>query len=258
MDTNTLGHSVRRVEDARFLTGHGRFVDDFAVPGAAHGHVLRSPHAHAVIERHRRLPRRDRRRACSASLPRADLAADGIGPLPCVAQVATVDPLIVPPRYALARGRVRHAGDPVAFVVAESRDRARDAAELIASRLPRCSTPSPTRPRRLCAGAPQIWDEAPGNLVLSFPARRQVRDRGGLRRRRACRRDRARQQPGRADADRAARRDRPLRRRRRRSAPAADRPRRPRHPQPARECRVSSARRAHPPDARPMSAAALA
>ena len=51
MDANTLGRSVRRLEDFRFLTGHGRYVDDIAVPGAAQLHVLRSPHAHAAIER---------------------------------------------------------------------------------------------------------------------------------------------------------------------------------------------------------------
>ena len=166
MKTNTLGHSVRRVEDERFLTGHGRFVDDFDVPGAAHGHVLRSPHAHAVIERIEL--------AAAQSAPgvlgvftESDLAADGIGPLPCVAQIATVDPLIVPPRYALARGRVRHAGDPVAFVVAESREQARDAAERVAIDY-RALDAVTEAPVALMPGAPQIWDEAPGNLCFRF------------------------------------------------------------------------------------------
>ena len=58
----------------------------------------------------------------------ADLAADGIGPLPCM---AAVKPLIVPPRPALAEGRVRHVGDPVAFIVADSEEIAREAAELV-------------------------------------------------------------------------------------------------------------------------------
>ena len=166
MKTNTLGHSVRRVEDERFLTGHGRFVDDFDVPGAAHGHVLRSPHAHAVIERIEP--------AAAQSAPgvlgvftESDLAADGIGPLPCVAQIATVDPLIVPPRFALARGRVRHAGDPVAFVVAESREQARDAAERVAIDYRALDAVTEARVA-LMPGAPQIWDEAPGNLCFRF------------------------------------------------------------------------------------------
>ena len=63
----------------------------------------------------------------------ADLHADGIGKLPCIAQVATVAPMIVPPRRALARDRVRHVGDPVAFVVANTSDQARDTAERIAA-----------------------------------------------------------------------------------------------------------------------------
>src|SRR5271154_2016195 len=124
MDANTLGRSVRRLEDFRFLTGRGRYVDDVAVPGAACLHVLRSPHAHAVIEQidiaaARAAP------GVLGVFTDADLSAEGLGPLPCVAQVASVDPLIAPPRYALARGRVRHIGDPIAFVVAESRELAR-------------------------------------------------------------------------------------------------------------------------------------
>src|SRR5215813_11849454 len=51
MNIDDRGRSVRRLEDARFLTGRGRYVEDFALPGEVHAHVLRSPHAHAVIER---------------------------------------------------------------------------------------------------------------------------------------------------------------------------------------------------------------
>jgi aerobic carbon-monoxide dehydrogenase large subunit len=166
MDTNTLGHSVRRIEDARFLTGRGRFVEDFAVVGAAHGYVLRSPHAHALIERIELAAARAAPGVLGV-FTEADLAADGIGPLPCVAQVATVDPLIVPPRHALARVRVRHVGDPVAFVVAESRDRARDAAELIeVDYRPLDAVTDASAALR--AGAPRVWDEAPGNLCFRF------------------------------------------------------------------------------------------
>ena len=166
MDTGTLGHSVRRLEDARFLTGRGRYVEDFERPDAAHAYVLRSPHAHAVIERI------DAAAARAASgvlgvFTEADLAADGIGPLPCVAQVATIDPLIVPPRYALARGRVRHVGEPVALVVAETRDLARDAAELVAVDY-RPLAAVAEAPAALQQGAPRIWTEAPGNLCFRF------------------------------------------------------------------------------------------
>ena len=166
METDDVGRSVRRFEDIRFLTGRGRYVEDVAVSGEVHAHVLRSPHAHAVIERidttaARAMP------GILGVFTEADLGADGIGPLPCIAQVATVDPMIVPPRYALARGRVRHVGDPVALVVAESRNLARDAAEQIAVEyrpldavVDACAALQP--------GAATIWNEAPGNLCYRF------------------------------------------------------------------------------------------
>jgi aerobic carbon-monoxide dehydrogenase large subunit len=166
MDANTLGRSVRRLEDFRFLTGCGRYVDDVAVPGAAYLHVLRSPHAHAAIDRidisvARAAP------GVLGVFAEADLSAEGLGPLPCVAQVAAVDPLIVPPRYALARGRVRHVGDPVAFVVAETRELARVASELITVKY-RPLDAVTDAPAALRPGAPAIWDEAPGNLCFCF------------------------------------------------------------------------------------------
>ena len=89
-----VGRSVRRLEDGRFLTGHGRYVADIGHADTLHGHVLRSPHAHALIERI------DVSRGASLAgvqgiYTAADLAVDGLGPLPCM---AAVKPLIVPPR----------------------------------------------------------------------------------------------------------------------------------------------------------------
>ncbi|HEY1259945.1 MAG TPA: xanthine dehydrogenase family protein molybdopterin-binding subunit [Stellaceae bacterium] len=161
-----IGRSVRRLEDARLLTGRGRYVEDVTAPGAAHAYVLRSPHAHAAIER---VDIASARGAAGvlAIATEADLAADGLGPLPCVAQVASVDPLIVPPRFALARGRVRHVGDPVALVVAESRDLARDAAERIAVEYRPLDAVVDAK-AALQPGAARIWDEAPGNLCFRF------------------------------------------------------------------------------------------
>ncbi|HEU0156911.1 MAG TPA: molybdopterin cofactor-binding domain-containing protein, partial [Stellaceae bacterium] len=161
-----IGRSVARFEDARFLTGRGRYVADVMVPGAAHAYVLRSPHAHAVIER----IEIEAARAASGVLAvatEADLAAEGLGPLPCVAQVASVAPLIVPPRFALARGRVRHVGDPVALVVAETRDMAHDAAERIAVEYRPLDAVVDAK-TALRPGAARIWDEAPGNLCFRF------------------------------------------------------------------------------------------
>src|SRR5690349_19917899 len=120
-----IGRSVRRLEDYRFLTGRGRYLADIACPGALWGHVLRSPHAHALI---RRLDTAAAQRApgVRAVYTAADLA--GLGAMPCL---AAVSPLIIPPRFALAVDRVRHVGDPVAFIVADSAEQAREAAELV-------------------------------------------------------------------------------------------------------------------------------
>src|SRR6516165_8906945 len=126
-----IGRALGRLEDARFLTGHGRYVDDIAVSGQLHGVVLRSPHGHAVIEGIDGAATRTMR-GVHGVFTAADLDADGIGTLPCIARVATLAPMIVPPRRALARDRVRHVGDPVAFVVADTVQQARDAAERVA------------------------------------------------------------------------------------------------------------------------------
>src|SRR3954454_23031812 len=166
MDGDNIGRSLRRVEDRRFLTGTGRYVEDFSGSGHLHAIVLRSPHAHALIggidaSGARAMP------GVRGIVTAADLDRDGTGTLPCVAQAATVAPIIVPPRPALARDRVRHVGDPVAFVVADTREQARDAAERIAVAyrdLPAVVDAA----EALSADAPLLWDEAPGNLSYRF------------------------------------------------------------------------------------------
>ena len=166
MKEDHIGRSVRRLEDRRFLIGQGRYVDDIDMPGQLHGIVLRSPYGHAAIEgidtaAARAMP------GVNGVFTAADLDADGIGKLPCIAQVATVAPIIVPPRWALTRDRVRHVGDPVAFVVADTGDQARDAAELVEviyRQLPAVVGAM----EALAVEAPQLWDEAPGNLCYRF------------------------------------------------------------------------------------------
>jgi carbon-monoxide dehydrogenase large subunit len=166
MNGGHIGRSLRRLEDPRFLTGQGRYVDDIDLPGQLHGIVLRSPYGHAAIEgidtaTARAMP------GVRGVFTAADLDADGIGPLPCIAQVATVAPMIGPPRRALARDRVRHVGDPMAFIVADAKDQARDAAEQIAV----AYRPMPAvvdAIAALAAEAPLLWDEAPGNLSYRF------------------------------------------------------------------------------------------
>src|SRR5260370_21570416 len=116
------GRSVRRLEDFRFLTGRGRYVEDFAMPGEGHAYILRSPHGHAAIERIDSAAAREAEGVLGV-VTEADLRADRVGPLPCVAPVATVAPIIGPPRYALAPERRRHAGGPGPLVVAGARGR---------------------------------------------------------------------------------------------------------------------------------------
>jgi carbon-monoxide dehydrogenase large subunit len=166
------GTSRRRVEDDRFLRGAGRFVDDMVVAGALHGVVLRSPHAHARIM--------EIATGAAAAMPgvAAIFTADdlaSVGHLPCVAKVATTDPLIVPPRPALAEKFVRHVGDPVAFVVADTVDAARDAAEAIVVEyeiLPAVTDAVAAR----AADAPLLWPQAPRNVAFRF----EKGDRAGV------------------------------------------------------------------------------
>ncbi|HTQ33914.1 MAG TPA: xanthine dehydrogenase family protein molybdopterin-binding subunit [Stellaceae bacterium] len=161
-----IGRPVRRFEDARFLRGQGRFVEDIDAPGQLQAVVLRSPHGHAEIAAIDTAAARALA-GVHGVYTAADLAADGIGPLPCIAQVATVGPMVVPPRFALASDHVRHVGDPVAFVVAGTRDIARDAAELVAVDY-RVLPAVVDGPAALEPKAPLLWDEAPGNLSYRF------------------------------------------------------------------------------------------
>jgi carbon-monoxide dehydrogenase large subunit len=158
------GQSLRRLEDARFLTGRGQFIEDIDVPGQTWMHVVRSPHAHAAITNIDVGPARATPGVLGV-FTAADLA--DLGPLPCNVPVASLQPMIVPPRRALATDRARHVGDPVAFVVAETRDAARSAAEVVV--VDYDILPSVVDAQTaLDAGAPQLWDHAPGNLSYRF------------------------------------------------------------------------------------------
>jgi carbon-monoxide dehydrogenase large subunit len=150
-----IGQSSRRVEDERFLTGRGTFVEDVNLPGQMFAYVVRSPHAHAMIE--------SIDGGGATVFTYADIA--DLGVLPCATAVATVGPMFVPPRPALANGRVRHVGDPVAFVVAETAAAARDAAERVVVEY-RPLPPVVDASVALAPNAPLVWDE--GNLSFRF------------------------------------------------------------------------------------------
>ena len=130
MTATGIGARAARKEDRRFLTGNGRYVDDIDRPGQLHAVLARSPHAHA------RLGAIDASAAraapgVAAVFTAADLAADNVGGLPCGWLIKNKDgsDMVEPPHPVLATGKVRHVGDPVAMVLAETRAQARDAAE---------------------------------------------------------------------------------------------------------------------------------
>ncbi|MDX1485197.1 MAG: xanthine dehydrogenase family protein molybdopterin-binding subunit, partial [Alphaproteobacteria bacterium] len=165
-----LGQSVSRFEDQRLLKGRGRFVDDVQLPRMAYGVVLRSLHAHAKILSI------DTGAAKAAPgvldvLTGADWEASGWGDLPRgVGRTRRDGSELYRGRYpALVSDRVRWVGDYVAFVVAETREQALDAAELIEvdyEPLPAVtSTADATKP-----GAPQVWDDCENNICFVFLA----------------------------------------------------------------------------------------
>ena len=162
------GQSPFRIEDARLLTGRGQFLADRSFPGQLEMVVVRSPHAHAElgaidVARARGMP------GVAGIFTAEDLARDGLGAMSSAAIIGSTDGrrLAAPPRYALARERARYVGDPVAIVVAERIDRAKDAAEAVEIAF----TPQPAltslREATQC-GAPLLWPEATGNVAGVF------------------------------------------------------------------------------------------
>ena len=168
MSDKGIGASVRRKEDQRFVRGKGSYVADMVRPGMAFGVFVRSPHAHARIV--------SIATADAAAMPGvalvltgADLAAAGVGGLPCGWGIKGTDgePMKEPPHPPLAFGKVRHVGDPVAFVVAESLAQARDAAEAIAvdyEVLPAVVDLEAA----IAPGAPLLFDDVPNNLCCDW------------------------------------------------------------------------------------------
>ena len=163
-----IGQSIRRAEDLRFLDGTSEFVDDITMEGMLHGIVLRSPHAHADI-RAIDTSAAEAAPGIAAVLTGADVAADGLLPVRPHARTDCRDgtPFFVPPRHVLVSDRVRYLGDGVAFVVAETREQALDAAELIT--VDYDPLPSVTDPEAaLGADAPTLWDTPKKNLSYDW------------------------------------------------------------------------------------------
>jgi carbon-monoxide dehydrogenase large subunit len=163
-----LAQPVRRVEDPRLLKGNGRYTDDISLPGMLWAAVLRSPHAAA------KLGAIDTAAAMAvpgvvAIYTGADLEADGIGGLPCAIPLKNRDgsPRFDPPHPVLAQGAVRHVGDPVAFIVAETQKAARDGAEAVTvdyDVLPSVTDLATTTD----ASEPAVWPDAKNNTCFDW------------------------------------------------------------------------------------------
>ncbi|MFN3371105.1 MAG: xanthine dehydrogenase family protein molybdopterin-binding subunit, partial [Sphingomonadaceae bacterium] len=158
-----VGKSVARVEDSRLLTGRGRYTDDVQLPGLLHAVTLRSPHGHAEIRgidtsAARAVP------GVKAIYTAADVA--DYGEIPCIVPLSGP---IRTPRRLLAEDRVRFVGDGVAFVVAETREQARAAAEAIEvdyAELPAVASIEAA----IAPDAPRIWPDAPSNDLFLWEA----------------------------------------------------------------------------------------
>jgi carbon-monoxide dehydrogenase large subunit len=161
-----IGEPVQRTEDPALLRGEGRYTDDLNEPGQAYACMVRSSHAHGFLrgidfQTAKKMP------GVLAIYTAPDLAA--YGPHKCMLDFKQRDgsPMKKPIRQSLATNKVRFVGDPVACVVAETYMQAKDAAEAVEldiEALPAVSLASAAAK----PGAPQLYDEVPGNVALDF------------------------------------------------------------------------------------------
>ena len=162
-----IGKSIKRVEDKRFLTGLGNYTDDIKMPGMTHAYILRSPYAHAKVNKIDTAAAKAHPGVLAVFVG-ADIDA-AIAGVPCGWQVdfKNGDTMKEPPHPLLVRNKVRHVGDGVAMIIAEDRATARDAADLIdvdydvleAVACPKKATE---------AGAPLVHEDAPNNLCFDW------------------------------------------------------------------------------------------
>jgi carbon-monoxide dehydrogenase large subunit len=160
-----IGQPVRRVEDQRFITGKGRYVDDIVLPQQAYGVLVMSPHGHA------RIKKIDTAKAKAADgvlcvLTAQDIAADKLGLLiPAMPEDFGAPKGYRASRPLLAGDKARCVGDRIAFVVADTEDQARTAAELVEvdyEPLPAVSTIE----EAVAPNAAKVWDDNPGNIAF--------------------------------------------------------------------------------------------
>src|SRR5512142_709103 len=161
--TGPIGARIERKEDARFLTGAGQYTDDVTLPHQTYACFVRSPHAHAKI-RSIRTDAAKRSAGVLAVYTGADLPPT-VGGLPCGWLITGADgkPMKEPKHPILAQGKVRYVGDPVAIVVAERPEQAKEAASRV--EVDYDTLPAVVDVRdALRKGAPAVHDEAPDNV----------------------------------------------------------------------------------------------
>jgi len=163
-----IGASVRRKEDVRFLSGKGNYTDDINRPGQLYAYIKRSDRPHAKIN--------SIDTAAARAAPGVvrvfaggDMAAEEIGGLPCGWQIHNKDgsPMAEPPHPVIAVGKVRHVGDPVAVVIANSKQEAKNAAELIEidyTDLPAVANLTDA----VAPGAVEVHDGVAGNICYDW------------------------------------------------------------------------------------------
>ncbi len=166
MSNKYIGQSVKRVEDKRFITGEGRYTDDIVLPRMVHAYILRSPYAHARIKSI----------DTSEALAMKGVVAiytgkdfENINGVPCGWQVNFKDGTTMrePKHPLLVLDKVKHAGDGVAMVVAETKEIAADAAEAINVKYEVLK--AVTNPKEaLAPGAPLVHDEYPDNIAFDW------------------------------------------------------------------------------------------
>lgn len=168
MTTEGIGASVKRKEDRRFLMGKGQYTDDITLPNQAYAVFVRSPYAHAKLGK---IDTTAAKKAPGvlAVLTGDDVAKAGLGGIPCGWQVKGKDgtPMVEPPHPALAQGKVRHAGDPVAMVIANSKAEAKAAASLVDvdyDVLPAVAHLVDA----VAPNAPAVHDDAKGNICFDW------------------------------------------------------------------------------------------
>ena len=163
-----IGASVRRKEDLRFLSGNGNYTDDINRPGQTYAVMRRADRPHATIK-NLDTAAASKAPGVVAIFTGADMAKEEIGGLPCGWQIHNKDgsPMAEPPHPVLALGKVRHVGDPIAVVIAETKQQARDAAELIEIDYQDLPSVASTVDA-IAPGAPEVHDGVAGNLCYDW------------------------------------------------------------------------------------------